>query len=582
MTWGLWGIGVPGPGERTAGADPDDPVVHRMVGWDIPQVWRMRGVTPEKLIRRLADDPHGAAHDVLSSIEDNHHGIGHHFTRDPGFADYIADTKGDLNQFHIVFSGTHDPADVDRDSPIWNEADAWSEEQETPLQPGAPVHLHQMKIRPSHARDWTVVPLDRDTRTSWDHRHAHRTAMPTYYHRSPTHLQEQRPDRAMPHTYFYTADDPHDVDWETRAYGDQVYAADLPAEVMEPDPAPRRATDSPVRWWRTDPANVGEMTHLHDPTAPFGVPHRTAMPAPLPEGITFHYHDQPHTVEAHLDGDPIRHEAQKLAMPWRIEHPDYQPADVAKNYNPDIGGTQGGGDSKNFLVGPKNNVWWHGSASGDIGGNDSRIGFHIGDYQTAADVLRCRVGHNPLHPQGRWDGNTSLAEAFPDLFDENGDPVAHRPLKHPDGTLMQGSYRPNVFPVSIVGPMGNTTDTAVSDGQAHALMRRQHTRPPKTPKGYYYINAGEGEGVSDETGIVHAVSATIPSVSHIRKLDPAEHEHIAQEAHDNWFNYEKNRRSVVHSPRIMTHQEWRRLWQEQERRVLEWRNRRRRTEESRS
>ena len=79
--------------------------------------------------------------------------------------------------------------------------------------------------------------------------------------------------------------------------------------------------------------------------------------------------------------------AQRVAMPWRTEHPDYQPADVAPNYNPDIGGAQGGGGHKNYLVGPANNVWWHGSGSGDIGGGNANFGLHVGDYQTAADNL---------------------------------------------------------------------------------------------------------------------------------------------------------------------------------------------------
>ena len=278
---------------------------------------------------------------------------------------------------------------------------------------------------------------------------------------------------------------------------------------------------------------------------------------------------------------------RRVAMPWRTEHPDYQPADVAHNYNPDIGGTQGGGGHKNYLVGPKNNVWWHGSATGTIGGGDRKDGLHIGDYQTAADNLNAHLGKNPHHPQGRWTGEHSLAEAHPDSYDEDGNSilneVGYHLYRHPDGTPMHGSYRPNIFPIAITGPMGNTTDTAVSDGQAHALMRRQHTRPPKTPKGYYYINAGEGYGVSPETGIVSAVSATVPSVNHVQKLDPAKYEHIAQEAHQNWHDHkygprrDSSDKSKTEGMSMMD--EWGELLKqekERENRVLEWRDRRRR------
>ena len=301
------------------------------------------------------------------------------------------------------------------------------------------------------------------------------------------------------------------------------------------------------------------------------------------DGLSNEFHDWA------KNADYEQRTAARLAMPWRTEHPDYQPADVAHNYNPDIGGAQGGGGHKNYLVGPAKNVWWHGSGSGDIGGGDADFGLHVGDYQTAADNLNARLGLNPNHPQGRWTGQHSLAEAHPDSYDENGNSVPnhmgyHR-FTHSDGSPMHGSYRPNVFPLAIVGPMGNTTDTAVSDGQAHALIRRQRTRPPKTPKGYYYINAGEGHGVSPETGIVSAVSAAVPSVSHIQKLDPAEHEHIAQDAHKNWYDqkynnpdkgsYDMSKVDGMPPTSMERYQELQRQKKEQENGALEWRRRRR-------
>ena len=77
-------------------------------------------------------------------------------------------------------------------------------------------------------------------------RHAHgfdKQAMPTYYHRSVNPVGD-RPDHAYPHTYVYSADDPHDVSHETRAYGDQVYSTDLSEDQLEADPAqPRSGTE---------------------------------------------------------------------------------------------------------------------------------------------------------------------------------------------------------------------------------------------------------------------------------------------------------------------------------------------------
>jgi len=272
-------------------------------------------------------------------------------------------------------------------------------------------------------------------------------------------------------------------------------------------------------------------------------------------------------------------------MPWRIEHPDYQPADVAHDYDPDVGEETFGGGHKNYLVGPANNVWWHGSVSGDIGGGKDQYGkgLHVGDYQTAAHVLQIRFGSNPLHPEGRWTGEHSLSEAYPNLFDENDNPIPDEngwhQFKHYDGTTsIPGSHRPNVFPVAITGPMSNTTDTAVSDGQAHVLMGDQHRHPPKTPKGYYYINGAEGEGRSPETGVVSPVSAVVPSVDHVQKLDPAKYEHIAQEAHQNWMqNFDSSDFDLSKLDGLSgadREKEISRQTKEQENSALEWRDRR--------
>lgn len=92
----------------------------------------------------------------------------------------------------------------------------------------------------------------------------------TYYHRTTQPLGKT--DQQYPHTYLYTADDPHGVGYETRAYGDHVYQVDLDDSLVEPDPNPQRSPGNGEKWWRTAPENVGEMKHIYDPTAPFGAP----------------------------------------------------------------------------------------------------------------------------------------------------------------------------------------------------------------------------------------------------------------------------------------------------------------------
>jgi hypothetical protein len=111
-----WGLHTAADPTLPPAFGEDTNVVHRMVGWDLPYVMRQRGHTPESIAQDLKRDPEGTAHSIFGSIEDNYGGIGHHFTRNPAMADYIADVKGDKHNFHVVFSGTHNPEDVNTDN----------------------------------------------------------------------------------------------------------------------------------------------------------------------------------------------------------------------------------------------------------------------------------------------------------------------------------------------------------------------------------------------------------------------------------------------------------------------------------
>lgn len=122
------------------------------------------------------------------------------------------------------------------------------------------VPLHEIHYH--SGRDWVKVPMPAGTKV--------RTAG-TYYHRSVNPVGES--SQRYPHTYFYQADDPYGVDYETQGYGDHIYQTDIDDSLMEPDPAPRRAPNG-APWFRTSPENVGELTHIHDPTQPFGQPRR--------------------------------------------------------------------------------------------------------------------------------------------------------------------------------------------------------------------------------------------------------------------------------------------------------------------
>lgn len=294
MTKDLWGYGVPGPGERTAAQwtpliddDGSEMLDHPsgMKALTFPgngngvHHWHVRSRSGKNVAKGRSATPQEAESSALHVMENPpppyRYGpddleFGRYRHRGTDYQDGMAMVwpRGEF----------HGPDN-------WLSAITWGPSGEIGNVETHPDHRRRGLatqlfdyVKQNHRPDLRHSPTLSEDGKAWSRYEQSRTAMPTYYHRSPTHLQEQRPDRAMPHTYFYTADDPHDVDWETRAYGDQVYAADLPAEVMEPDPAPRRAQDSPVRWWRTDPANVGDMTHLYDPTAPFWLPTKKVRP----------------------------------------------------------------------------------------------------------------------------------------------------------------------------------------------------------------------------------------------------------------------------------------------------------------
>lgn len=140
----------------------------------------------------------------------------------------------------------------------------------------------------------------------------------TYYHRSTQPIGDQG---RMPHTYFYQAEDPHDADYETRAYGGHVYQSDIDDSLMEPDPN-QRHNPGGSPWFRTDPTNVGEMTHIHDPDAPFGVPHRKRQGSSMP--VTLYSKPEcPQCVmtKKRLDAEGIEHRVVDLtADPEAYKH----------------------------------------------------------------------------------------------------------------------------------------------------------------------------------------------------------------------------------------------------------------------
>lgn len=165
-------------------------------------------------------------------------------------------------------------------------------------------------------------------------------------------------------------------------------------------------------------------------------------------------------------------------------------------------------------------VWWHGTATGDLRGG--AYGLHVGTHRAATEAVTARIGH-PV--EGSWDGGREYGKtllAGKKTLHERGiyptghnmgvpehdhypDPRGHFP--HDSHVTMES--KPDIFPLRIVGEMGNTPDRPHRDDQANAAMQRSRGRGHEGGLGYYYRNVGEDGG---------SVSAVLPHSSHIERI----------------------------------------------------------------
>lgn len=169
-------------------------------------------------------------------------------------------------------------------------------------------------------------------------------------------------------------------------------------------------------------------------------------------------------------------------------------------------------------------VWWHGTPSGDLRGG--RSGLHVGTRLAAEQALHARIGHPA---EGQWDGTReygktklagrkTLAARYPGqgwdtgfnggLPEEDHLPDPKSLPVFSDGTPMSLTHRPEIFPLRITGPMTNTPRTPHEDFKANGYMAAQLKRGT-AKRGFYYTNQGEDAG---------SISATVPGPNHVVKL----------------------------------------------------------------
>lgn len=174
----------------------------------------------------------------------------------------------------------------------------------------------------------------------------------------------------------------------------------------------------------------------------------------------------------------------------------------------------------------RDDIWWHGSPSGDLRGGV--IGLHLGTKAAALDALRARIG---VPADGSmWDGTKEYGKtllAGQNTLNRMGKYLVtgynsrapmddYYPHEHPEGFPTVGAgvpvdpkWKPFLRPFKIVGPMTNSPSRPHGDSRANGMMKASLTKG-NAKNGYYYTNDAEDSG---------SVSAVVPNGSHVIPAD---------------------------------------------------------------
>jgi hypothetical protein len=179
-----------------------------------------------------------------------------------------------------------------------------------------------------------------------------------------------------------------------------------------------------------------------------------------------------------------------------------------------------------------NNIWYHGSASGDLRGGKN--GLHLGTRKAANQALEATIG---LRADGQeWDGTQEYGKTLLagrqtlqrfhveknywtsgfncggrdcPLPEEDFYPInyAYR-ASFSDRSHVPFNFKPAVKAYKIICQMTNTPQNPYRDWHANGYMRAALTRG-NAKRGYYYKNVSEDEG---------SVSAVVPNGSCVQEV----------------------------------------------------------------
>jgi hypothetical protein len=176
----------------------------------------------------------------------------------------------------------------------------------------------------------------------------------------------------------------------------------------------------------------------------------------------------------------------------------------------------------------RDNIWWHGSVSGDMRGG--KTGLHLGTRAAAEDALHATIGF-PV--EGTWDGTRDYYKTLlagkkrikamnpyglsgRNVRAPDEDYYAH---EHPEGLLTYSNgdpvpmdVKPSIKPFRITGNMTNTIDRPHGDFKANGYMQAA-LKKGNAKNGYFYRNDGEDYG---------SISAVVPGPGHIQPVNEAD------------------------------------------------------------
>ncbi len=165
------------------------------------------------------------------------------------------------------------------------------------------------------------------------------------------------------------------------------------------------------------------------------------------------------------------------------------------------------------------NVWYHGSASGDLRGGTS--GLHLGTALAAKEALEATIG---IPVEGEWDGNREygtvllcgkntlkhrgiFATGFNcDVPDDDFYPTL--PIIRKWSSFITLTMKPAIKKYRIICPMTNTNNSFYNDGPANGYMRASLKRG-NAKRGFYYRNVSEDPG---------SISVVVPNGTCVKEV----------------------------------------------------------------